>query len=66
MSWHDAAACGQLVLLKRIPTENKGKQCADQRVTDLICIAERLVRVCERGVGIAEQPQSLRPTRQDC
>jgi len=41
-------------------------QCEHQRgrVTDLARITERLVGVCERGIGIAKQPQGPRPKRQ--
>ena len=35
-------------------------------LTDLARILERVVYVCERGVGIAKQPKGPRPIAQNC
>ena len=49
-----------------------GQRCVKQRIhqrgslADLARILERVVSVCERGLGIAKQPQGQRPIGQDC
>ena len=52
-----------------IPAPDMGQRCAGQRIhqrgglADLTRIVERVLSVLERGVGIANQPQSGRPPR---
>ena len=50
-----------------VPAENLGQTCEEQgkqpigSLADVARLLERLLCVCERGVGIAKQPQSPRP-----
>jgi hypothetical protein len=54
-----------------LSAEDMGQRCAVQRVhqrggvADLARIIERVLRVCERGLGITKHPQGKRPKGQD-
>ena len=58
--------CGRVV-----PTENLGQTCEEQgkhqsgSLADVARFLERLLCVCERGVGITKQPQRYRSMAQD-
>ena len=60
------------VCCRVISAVDMGKTMRGQRkhqrggLTDLARILERVVSVCERGLGIAKQPQGQRPKGQDC
>jgi hypothetical protein len=36
------------------------------RLINFVCILKRLVRVCQRGLGIAKEPQGPRSVAQNC
>jgi len=46
-------------LLDRLPLAQLGTH-------DLARVPERLLGICERGLGMAKHPQRERPIRQDC